>query len=112
MEVSQLFDDLYRQATSREHVRLRQAAQMKADPLDTFPWPVAGRVIGGMKSLADAFDDELVRTARQSGLRVRRGTFQCPFCKNPDCPDAVFVPEGYVLLHPQEAKAFISNFFG
>lgn len=108
MEAEQLFDELYAKSVGKEHVTLRQVGRLKQDPLDTFPWPTAVRIIREVGEICSGLDAELTKIATTNRMRVRRGSFQCPYCNNKDCPDAVFVPEGYVLLGPKDIAAFLA----
>ena len=111
MDAEALFDELYKKAEARMHVLLRQVGRIRADKLNTFSWPTGVRIVNGMQPLFAEFDAKLTKTAYDVRLRVRRGRHQCPFCHNPDCPDAVFVPEGYQLFGPKETAAYIAGFF-
>lgn len=111
MTPEELFDELHARAERESHVLLQQVGAIRADSLNTFSWPTGARIVQAMRPLAQEFDDQITRAAYNVGLRVRRGRFQCPVCSNPDCPDAIFVPEGFQLYGGKSAN-YISNFFG
>lgn len=104
-----LFEQLYEQAISREHVLLNQVARLRLDTVNTMSWPAAAAMLQGVKPITETFERELITIARRNKMRVREGRFVCPICSNPDCADAIFVPDGYQILTPAQVAAFFAG---
>lgn len=91
-----LFDELYRTSYRRDHARIfRIIAIHKQYP--EADWLTCARLCDQMIPLERYFENEILEIAYRNRMRVRQGRYVCPKCDDPNCPDAVFVPHGYVL---------------
>lgn len=81
---SSVFVELYQQATRREHAKVVQVQALVsyAGVTDVL---AATRLAGTLQTLGADIDEQLLATARNNRMRVRKLRYRCPMCQQPDC---------------------------
>lgn len=106
--MSKLFDTLYDAAVSRDHARINRVNAIQERYAPGFT--KAAAILSRLDAYHQTFETELDALVVKNRMRVRKGRYVCPLCKQPDCPDAVFVIDAKLLMTSAELSAYLHNF--